>query len=204
MRSISPRWVSENDWARAGSEPIASTAATMAIRSVRSKRCIENLPSVAAGSRRRLIGYYVVGPDPTGRTGRKPGFGPRREVPRGLEIAARERRLGRREIGFGGSAVFHQRLSLELEKIRIARLGLDQSLDLDERGAQAGMPIGDDGAGVAGGETGIARRVAPLHRVGPLDETRQLGPHHVVAQLQVGGVLLVPIGAGLRQALEGG
>src|SRR5712691_1133344 len=101
MRSISPRWLSENDWARAGSAAVASTAAASAISNGRSKRCIENFLSVAAGSRRRLVGYNVVGPDPTGRSGREPDFGPRREIARGLEVAARERRLGRCEIRLG-------------------------------------------------------------------------------------------------------
>src|SRR5437763_13454821 len=123
MRSISPRWVSENDWARAGSAASASTAAATAITSGRSRRCIENFLSVAAGSRRRLVGYDIVGPDPTGRSRGKPNFGSPRELARGLELAARKRRLGRREIRFGEIsllAIGHRQLTVAVGHIGLA------------------------------------------------------------------------------------
>src|ERR1051326_9096213 len=91
--------------------------------------------SVAAGSRRRLVGYDVVGPNPTRGSGGKPGLGARRKVARGLELAARERGLGRREIRLGDIpllTVGHGELTVAVGHLRLAG---------DRHAQQRGGPI---------------------------------------------------------------
>src|SRR5437763_10439997 len=100
MRSISPRWLSEKDCARAGSDANPRMAAESAIRTGRSRRGIEVFLSIPAGTSRRLVRYDIVRANPTGRSGWKAGFRPRRKVARRFEIAASERGLGGGQIGF--------------------------------------------------------------------------------------------------------
>ena len=101
-----------------------------------------------------------------------------------------------------GLAAFEQRLALELVEIRIVRLRLDQRVDLRDGGAQVGMAVGRDRAGVARRQAGVAHRIAARDRVAAVEEAGQLGAHQVVAQLQLRRVLLVPVRAGLGDRFE--
>ena len=84
------------------------------------------------------------------------------------------------------------------------RLGLDQAVDLRERGAQ--IAVSDKSRSRARNAPAgwCPRRIAARHRVGAVDEAGKLGAHQVVARLQLRRILLVPVGAFLGDAFERG
>ena len=96
-----------------------------------------------------------------------------------------------------GVAAFQQRLPLEFVEIGIVRLGLDQSVDLDEGVTQIAMKISRDGVRIARRQAVIGQRIAAVDRILALQKSGQLCPDHVVAQLQRGRILDVKIGARL-------
>ena len=64
------------------------------------------------------------------------------------------------------------------------------------------MQIGGDGVRIARRQAVVRQRIAPVDGVLPLHEGRDLGAHHVVAQLQGRIVFLFPIGTGPRDFLQ--
>ena len=112
-----------------------------------------------------------------------------------------DRALQRRD-RFGGLAAFEQRLALQLVEIRIVRLGRDQRVDLDDGGAQVGMPVGRDRARVFRRQALVVDRIAARDRVAALHEAVELGAHQVVAKLKLRRILLVPVRARLGELLE--
>ena len=105
---------------------------------------------------------------------------------------------------FRGVAAFEQRLTLEFVEIGVVRHFADQRVDLRHRVAQVAVTIGGDGAGIARGQAGIAQRIATADALAAIDEAVKLGAHQIVAQLQLGGVLLVPGRARFREHFERG
>ena len=102
-------------------------------------------------------------------------------------------RAAQRRDCFHRMAALEQRLTLELVEIRIVRHRFDQAVDQSDGVAQIAEAVGHDGARVTRRHRGIGCRVAPHHHVGPFHEAPELRPHHVVAELQLRRVFLVPI-----------
>ena len=101
-------------------------------------------------------------------------------------------------------AAFQQRLALKLIEVWIVRLCANQVVDLRNRCATIAVAIARDRARVARREAVIAERIAPHDRVWSVEEAGQLGAHHVVTQLQLRRILVIPIGACFRDLLECG
>ena len=74
--------------------------------------------------------------------------------------------------------------------------------DLRNRLSQVGVAVGRNRACVTGGEAVVVGWVAPRDGVGSFQKTRKLGAHHVVAELQLGRILAIPVGAGFGDGFE--
>ena len=114
------------------------------------------------------------------------------------------RGLPQRSDRLGGLAGFEQGLALQLVEIGVLRLRLDQRIDLRDRGARIAVAIGRDRAGVARRQAGVVRLIAPRDRVRAVHEAVELGARQVVAGLHRGRILLVPVRALPRDALQRG
>ncbi len=114
------------------------------------------------------------------------------------------RGLPQRADRLGRLAGFEQGLALELVEIGVLRLRLDQRIDLRDRGARIAEAIGRDGARVAGRQAVVVRLIAPRDPVRPVHEAVELGAREVVAGLHRRRILLVPVRAFPRDALQRG
>ena len=89
-------------------------------------------------------------------------------------------------------------MALQLIEIRIVRLRTDQIVDMRKGVTQIAETIRRNRARVARRKADVGLRVAAQNFVGPVHETVQLRPHHVVPELQLRRVFLIPV-LGVRE-----
>ncbi|MNV19189.1 hypothetical protein D3C71_1100430 [compost metagenome] len=104
--------------------------------------------------------------------------------------------------GLGGTAFLEQDLALQLPEIGVGRLLGQQGVDGAQSLVRLAVAIPGDGAGVAGGQGGVGRRIVAQRRVGRFHEGADLGDHQGVLGHPLGAVLVVVVGGGLDRTAQ--
>ena len=90
----------------------------------------------------------------------------------------------------------------QLPEEGIVRPLADERVDLADRLRAIARAVAGDGARVARGQAGVAGGIAVERRLQRQDMAVELGPHHVVPELQLGGILGIGVGACLHPVAQ--